>query len=82
MNSKKPSPEEARASIAEAMREVTAAEEELSGLLASLSTSSPRAERADKVVVTQVVETAFRRLRAAREELVKAQAIVEAAASA
>lgn len=76
MVKKKHSPAEARESIAGAMREVTAAEEELSNLLTSLSTS-PRAE---KVVVTQVVETAFKRLRAAREELAKAQEIVETAA--
>lgn len=63
-----PVPTEAlRTKLAAALEEVTAAERELEGLLKALRV----APRAEKVTVTSTVETAFGRLRTARDELKK-----------
>jgi chromosome segregation ATPase len=61
--------EELRIRVDAALTEVEAAEAALEGLLADLK-SGPRAE---KVTITAVLETAFTRLRTAREELAKLQ---------
>jgi hypothetical protein len=63
---------ELREKLDGALTEVTAAEEALDELLKNLR-SAPRAE---KVTVTEVVETAFARLKTARAELAKMHEIV------
>ena len=57
-----------------ALGEVEAAETALSALLLELR----RAPRAEKVTVTEVVESAFTRLRTAREELARLHDLVAA----
>ncbi len=63
---------ELREKLDAALQEVTAAEAALEGLLRELQV----APRAEKVTVTQIVETAFRRLRTAREQLAKLHELV------
>jgi hypothetical protein len=60
---------ELRTLVDAALTEVAAAEAALDGLLGELR-SGPRAE---KVTITSVLETAFSRLRTAREELAELQ---------
>jgi hypothetical protein len=64
---------ELREKLDGALTEVGAAEEALDELLKNLR-SAPRAE---KVTVTEVVETAFARLKTARAELAKMREIVD-----
>jgi hypothetical protein len=66
--------EELREKLDAALAEVTAAEKTLEGLLRDLQV----APRAEKVTITQIVETAFRRLRTAREQLAKLHELVGA----
>jgi hypothetical protein len=68
-----PSPAELREKIEAALAEVCAAEESLERALRELDT----AQRADKVVVTDVVRSAFTRLRTAREALASLHELVD-----
>ncbi len=65
-------PAEVRGKIDAALTEVGAAEAALAALLLELR----RAPRAEKVTVTEVIENAFARLRAARQELARLHDLV------